>query len=116
MASAGVSDDPAVGACARWGGCGTAIYVLVGMAWAFAAWFIAERLIADATERRLEREQAEVSASAASIGAHTGFVLAQLRNIPKVLAIDPGIVRVLSHMGPYVAQNITPPSDFRQEL
>jgi diguanylate cyclase (GGDEF)-like protein len=92
------------------------VYALAGIAWAFAAWFIADRLVADATERRLEREQADVSASAASIGAHTGFVLAQLRNIPKVLAIDPGIVRILSRMGPFVTQNIQPPRVFRQEL
>ena len=93
-----------------------ALFALASVVWAFAAWFIADRLVANVTERALEREQADVSASAASIGAHTGFVLAHLRNIPKVLAIDPGIVLALSRMGPYVAQNIQPPSEFRRRL
>ena len=113
MAAAGANQDVAA---ARRLGRVPALQALAAIVWALAAWFVADRLVAESTGRQLEREQAEVSASAASIGAQTASALAHLRNIPTVLANDPDIVRVLSKMGPYVAQSIRPPLEFRQAL
>ena len=122
MVAAGANLDAAATAAtaatagARRLGRGPALHALAAIVWALTAWFVADRLIAESTGRQLEREQAEVSASAASIGAQNASALAHLRNIPKVLANDPDIVRVLSQMGPYVAQSIRPPLEFRQAL
>lgn len=118
MATPDAPDEAAAaaGAGARHRACFGAAVVLLAVVWAFAAWFIADGLIAESTARLLEREQADVSASAASVSAHTGFALAHLRNIPKVLSIDPDIVRVLSRMGPDVQRNTLAPQEFRRRL
>lgn len=88
----------------------------VAVAWAFASWLAAEKLIFEQSARLIEREQQTASAAAASLAANVGYTLAQLRSIPKVLARQPEIETILARMGPDVRRNEGTPARFRKLL
>ena len=114
MAESGLTDD--IPACRRSRRVCVGMLAVAVIAWVVASWFIARRLAFDSTARLIEREQVAASAAASSISANVSFTLAHMRNIPKVLAMQPEVVTILARMGPNVAPNARPPALFRRTL
>lgn len=68
----------------------------LAVAWCFASWLLAERLVAERRSRLIEREQEAAASAASSLAAHASFALAHLSHVPRVLARQPEIEALLS--------------------
>ena len=84
--------------------------------WGLVSWQMAERLLQEKTLRLIEREQEIASSGAASVGSNVGYSLAHMRSIPKVLALQPEIEALLSHIGPDVQRSSLPLLQIRLQL
>ena len=90
--------------------------MLMVLLWAVAAHLAVDTLTRERSSRLIEKEQDTVAAIAANIGSKTGFSLAYLRSIPKVLARHPEIESVLAAYGPDAQRSTLPHPVFRQTL
>ena len=68
----------------------------LAVAWCFASWLLAERLVFERRSRLIEREQDVAASAAASLAANASFALAHLSHVPRVLARQPEIETLLS--------------------
>lgn len=75
---------------------GLGALLVFAIAWCFASWLLAERLVSERTSLLVEREQEAASSAASAVGTNAGFVLAHMSHIPRVLARQPEIEAVLS--------------------
>ena len=89
---------------------------LVIIAWMLVAWFFTGKLTTEKIATLAERERDTATSSAETIGASVGRMLAHMRSIPKVLAKDPEILGILSHMGPEIPQSVLPRPEFKAML
>ncbi|MBS1229005.1 MAG: diguanylate cyclase [Proteobacteria bacterium] len=86
------------------------LIALAVIAWCFASWLLAERLVSERTNLLIEREQDAVSSAAAAVGANAGFALAHMSHIPKVLARQPEIETILARLGSGMSRiSLAPP-------
>ena len=74
---------------------GIGILIALASVWCFVSWLLAQGVVTERTSRLIEREQDAASFAASSIGANSGFALAHMNHIPKVLARQPEIETLL---------------------
>ena len=95
---------------------GLGALAVFAIAWCFASWLLAERLVSERTSLLIEREQEAAWSAASAVGTNAGFVLAHMSHIPRVLARQPEIEAVLSRRGAAVPRVPQDPPQLRRWL